>query len=112
VICEHRDHPSELPAPDFRVTERHTKALLFAHKSFAEMDKQDRLRACYQDAGLMCVTNRHMTNSSLRKRFSISDENYSIASRVIRETIEAGLVRPYDPSSQSKRHARYVPFWA
>ena len=102
----------QLTAPDFRVTDRHTKALLFAHKAFAEMDKADRIRACYQHAGLMFVTDQQMTNATLRQRLSISAENYSMASRVIRDSLDAGLIKPHDPTSTSKKHARYLPFWA
>ena len=53
-----------------------------------------------------------MTNSTLRDRFQIAEADYPVASRIIRDTIEAGLVRPEDPASKSKKHARYVPFWA
>jgi hypothetical protein len=53
-----------------------------------------------------------MTNESLRKRLGIDDKNYSMASRVVKEAIEAGLIKPYDPSNASNRYARYVPFWA
>lgn len=58
------------------------------------------------------VSNRQMTNATLRERFSISDKNYSIASRIIAETLEAGLIKPHDPENRSRKHARYLPFWA
>lgn len=76
------------------------------------MSRADRVRACYQHAGLQYVSNRQMTNASLRKRFSIKDENYSIASRIIAETLDNGLIKPHDPENRSRKHARYVPFWA
>ena len=102
----------QLPAPEFRVTENHTTVVLFAHKKFSEMDKNDRIRACYQHACLEYVSNRRMTNGSLRKRFGIEDKNYPIASRIISDTIGDGLVKPFDPKSTSKKQAKYVPFWA
>jgi ATP-dependent DNA helicase RecG len=52
-----------------------------------------------------------MTNSSLRERFGIEEKNSAIASRIIRDTMENGFIRPYDPD-QGKKYARYVPFWA
>jgi ATP-dependent DNA helicase RecG len=58
------------------------------------------------------VSNKPMTNASLRARFSIADQNYAVASRIIAETIDAKLVKPADPASKSRKHARYVPFWA
>lgn len=75
------------------------------------MDKQERIRACYQHACLCWVSNQNMTNATLRKRFAISDENYPVASRIIADAIEAGLVKPFDPDNKSRKHAKYVPFW-
>lgn len=102
----------QLPAPDFRVTQNHTVAVLFTPRKLSQMDSKDKMRACYQHACLRYVSNDQMTNSSLRERLGISDANYSIASRIIAETIGEGLVKPYDPSSNSRKNARYVPFWA
>ncbi len=102
----------QLAAPEFAVTaNNHTKAVLFAHRKFAEMTKEDRIRACYQHACLCCVTNKQMTNASLRERFSIADKNYTMASRIISDTIEAGLIKSFDPDNKSRKHARYVPYW-
>ena len=53
-----------------------------------------------------------MTNSTLRERFKIPEQDYPIASRIIRDTIDAGLIKPDDPENKSKKHARYVPIWA
>ena len=102
----------QLPAPDFEVAGDHTKAILFAPRAFSQMTKTERIRACYQHAGLQWVSNKQMTNPTLRKRFGFSDKNKAMASRVISETLAVNLIRPYDPSSTSRRHARYVPFWA
>jgi hypothetical protein len=52
-----------------------------------------------------------MTNSSLRQRFGIEERNSAVASRIIRDTLQDGLVKPYDPE-QGKRFAKYLPFWA
>ena len=101
----------QLPPPDFAVVGDHTRAVLFAYKKFAQMDKQERIKACYQHACLCWVSNKNMTNATLRKRLAISDENYPLASRIIADAIKAGLVKPFDPEKRSKKHARYVPFW-
>ena len=84
----------------------------FKIHEFMYMDKKDKIRACYQRACLRYVSNDQMTNTSLRKRFSIEDKNYSVASRIIADTMNAGLVKPHDPESTSRKHAKYVPFWA
>lgn len=102
----------QLPAPLFERVSGHTRATLFAHRPFADMDRGDRIRACYLHACLQCVQRRQLTNTSLRGRFGISEQNRAQVSRVIADTVSAGLLRLHDPESGSRRHARYVPFWA
>jgi ATP-dependent DNA helicase RecG len=102
----------QLPAPDFRVTDLHTVALLFSAMPLDRMEKRDRVRACYLHACLKQVSNEEMTNESLRKRLDIPDKDYPKASRIIREAIEAKLVKPHDPDNRSRKHAKYLPFWA
>ena len=101
----------QLPAPIFEMLEGATRIVLFAHKALKEMNRDDRVRACYLHACLRYVERNPMTNSSLRERFGIEERNSAIASRIIKETIEAKVVKPFDPD-QGKKHAKYVPFWA
>lgn len=102
----------QLPAPEFNVNTKHTEAILFTYREFKDMDKSDRIRACYQHACLRFVCREQMTNESLRQRFAIDDKNYPMASLIIKNTINEGLIKPYDPENQSRKHAKYVPFWA
>lgn len=102
----------QLPAPDIRLDSTHTRVILFGHQKLSEMNRNDKVRACYQHCALLCVSNKRMTNSTLRERFKIPEQDYPIASRIIRDTIDASLIKPEDPESKSKKHARYVPFWA
>lgn len=102
----------QLPAPNFLVTENHTKVVLFSPRKLSSMDRKDKVRAAYQHACLRYVSNEMMTNASLRKRLSIDEKNYAIASRIIADAIHEALVKPFDPESASRKHARYVPFWA
>lgn len=102
----------QLPAPDFRTDTTHTRVILFGHQAFSAMDKKEKIRACYQHCCLLYVSNKLMTNSTLRERFNIAEADYPVASRIIRDTIAVGLLKPEDPNSKSRKHARYVPFWA
>lgn len=102
----------QLPAPDFRVTEQSTIAMLLGPRDFSKMDRGDRIRACYQHACLWHVSNKRMTNASLRKRFGIKDSNYPQASKILRDTVESGLIKPYASGSDSKKDVSYVPYWA
>lgn len=101
----------QLPAPIFEVTESHTRAVLFGHKEFADMDKEDRVRACYLHCCLRYVSREHMNNTTLRGRFGIDVKNSAMVSRVIKDTVTAGLIHPYDADAGTKA-MRYVPHWA
>lgn len=102
----------QLPAPDFRVGERHTTVVLFSHKLFDDMDRKDRVRACYQHCCLRYVMNQLMTNQSLRDRFKLPENKSATVSQVIAETVEAHLIKLDDTATVSRRYARYLPFWA
>ncbi len=102
----------QLPAPEFRVTNNSVVATLFSARKLTEMDRTDKIRACYQHACLRFVSREIMTNASFRKRLGIEDQNYATASRIIADAIDADLVKPRDPENTSRKHASYVPFWA
>ncbi|MGE5155511.1 MAG: ATP-binding protein, partial [Bdellovibrio bacteriovorus] len=101
----------QLPAPLFEKPEGFTRTVLFAHKPLSAMDKTDRVRACYLHACLRYVTRQVMTNASVRERFGILPNNKATASRLIREALEAGLIRLVSEDVGDKSRS-YVPFWA
>jgi predicted HTH transcriptional regulator len=101
----------QLPAPDFKVTANHTRAVLYAAKPLSKMSPDDRIRACYQHACLCYVSGREMTNSTLRKRLGIDPRNRATASRIISDSIATGLVKAFTQGSKSRKYAKYVPFW-
>jgi predicted HTH transcriptional regulator len=102
----------QLPAPDFQVKQTHTKVILYAHKELNDMTKADKIRACYQHCVLCYVSNERMTNQTLRERFKIEERNYSIASRIIRDTLDAGLIMLENPDNKSRKYMSYIPHWA
>lgn len=101
----------QLPAPVFEVVGETTRAMLFAHRPLSKMDKMDRIQACYLHACLRYVNRDFMTNTSLRERFGIEPQNSAIASRLIKEAIDAGKIRPHDEAA-GRKYMKYVPFWA
>ena len=103
----------QLPAPDFIVTDKSTKAVLYSPRKLTKMNKKDKIRACYQHCCIKYVANDFMDNASLRKRFNIKDSNYPAASKIIRDTIESSLVKSSDTGPKhSRKFAKYLPFWA
>lgn len=102
----------QLPPPDFRVAGSSTVAVLFGQRKFSQMTREERIRGCYQHACLLHVSGKTMSNSSLRKRLGIKDKNYPMASRIIRDSVDAGLIKSRGGGKGSRKDASYVPFWA
>lgn len=102
----------QLPAPEFREGALHTHAILYAHIGFSDMNRNDRIRACYQHCCLKYVMNETMTNQTLRERFQLPKKKTESISRVILGTIEAKKIKLSDPSMSSTKYRSYAPFWA
>jgi ATP-dependent DNA helicase RecG len=75
------------------------------------MGKEERARACYWHACLKYVQREAVTNASIRERFGIEAHNAAMASRLIKDAVEAGLLAPFDASAP-KQQMRYLPWWA
>lgn len=101
----------QLPAPLAEATEEHTRVVLFAHRPLSKMDRADRLRAVYLHACLRYVNREELNNSSVRERFGIEPANKATASRLIKEALDAGLIRLVNENVGDKLRA-YVPHWA
>lgn len=102
----------QLPPINVIVVENKTRVTIYAYKSLNELDKKEKIRACYQHACLKYVSNDKMTNQSLRDRFKIEDQNAATASRIIKDALEEGVIKLEDPESKSRKYAKYIPYWA
>lgn len=101
----------QLPAPLFENPAGFTRTVLFSRKTLSDMDKAERVRACYLHACLKYIQRDYLTNTSIRERFGIKEKNRSMASRLIRDAVEAGFIVANVPEA-SPKHMKYVPFWA
>jgi predicted HTH transcriptional regulator len=102
---------NRLPAPKVTVDAQHTKVALYAPRAFADMSRSERIEAVYLHTALRYVSGQATTNSSLRERFAISEQNSAQASRLLADALGAGLITVEDESAGT-RSRRYVPFWA
>ena len=102
----------QLPAPKFLSGDDYTRVIMYSPRTLTKMSIDDRVRACYQHTCLHYVNNEPVNNQSIRRRFNISKNNVSFASKIISEALEARLIKPSDPENQSKKFASYIPFWA
>lgn len=102
----------QLPAPDFRSELQRTRAIMFRQRPFEDMDRTDRIRACYQHCVLCWVMARQMTNQTLRDRFKLSESKSATISQVISGTIGEGKIKLDGAAGNSRKNARYLPYWA
>lgn len=102
----------QLPPFNILIQENRTVVSMYAYKVLNDLEKEERVRACYQHACLKYVSNEKMTNQSLRSRFGIEEQNSAVASRIIRETLNAKLIKEDDPEKQSRKYKKYIPVWA
>ncbi len=100
----------QLPAPSVSDTGEHLQAVLFAPRPLKELDREGRIRAMYLHACLKWVQRAAMTNTTVRERFGIEKRNTAQASRLIKESLDAGLIVPYDAAAGAKA-MRYLPYW-
>ncbi len=109
VVAQCEQH--QLPAPLFETVGGCTRVVLFAHMKLSDLDKEDRIRACYLHACLQYVERKALTNASLRERFGIEEKNKATISRYIREAVDAGVIALVNPEA-GRRIMKYHPFWA
>jgi len=98
----------QLPPANFCAEGDAVRVTFFAPRRFAEMTREERLRACVQHAALKHESGQKMTNASLRERLGIDRRNASQASTIIRQASDGGFIKPADPDHP---RAGYVPAW-
>lgn len=105
---------AQLPSPEVQQSEGDAPSMsvrLLQHKAFADMSGDERRQACYWHACVQYANSQALTNASLRERFGMADSGTSQISRLIRECVDDGLIRPVDADAARKK-MRYIPAWA
>jgi predicted HTH transcriptional regulator len=102
---------AQLPAPQIKLYEESTKVTLFSQVPFTNLSMEDRLWACYLHACIMYVQGDQLTNSSLRNRFGLKQSSAGSVSRLIKDAVTKGFIKPLD-STTSNKYMKYVPAWA
>jgi predicted HTH transcriptional regulator len=121
-ICEERGSGFEkaviaielfgLPPLKFEETENSFKVTMYSPRKFADMSNEERIEACYQHSIIEYYGNGGFNNTSLRKRFGMHDKQAAQISKLIKEAIDAGKIKPKDVESESKKFSLYIPYWA
>ena len=99
-----------MPAPLPENVEDTTRVVMLSPRTLTDMDYPTRIWSVYQHACLQIANREHLTNGSLRQRFGIELKNSAIASRLIKEAVEAKVIAPYQVEI-GRKHMRYVPSW-
>jgi ATP-dependent DNA helicase RecG len=102
----------QLPAPNFGASHNRTIVTIYGPRSFEEMDRNDRIRACYQHCALKWVLREPMNNQTLRERFGLPDGKQAVVSQIIKDALDGELIKLDESSGESKRYAKYLPIWA
>lgn len=100
----------QLPAPRIETTDSSIQVTLFSKVSFRDLMPEERQQACYWHACIQYAHKSAATNASLRQRFGLPSSASAQISRLIRECLDEGLIRPLDERA-SKKNMRYVPAW-
>ena len=53
-----------------------------------------------------------MTNQTFRDRLGIEEHNSAVASRIIKDALDAKLIKEDNPENQSRKYRKYIPWWA
>ncbi len=100
-----------LPAPEFITSANSMRVVIFGPKKYGQLSKADKVWACFCHCVVRWIRHDYMSNTTLRKRFSLPDDEYQAVSAVIANAKKAKRIVPAEPD-QGLRYARYIPYWA
>lgn len=100
-----------IPAAKVETGEDFCRTMLFWHESLADWTKEEKIYTCYINVCYCYVNGINATNSVLRERLGVSENNKAVVSRIIKDAVEKGYIRLFDDST-APRYYRYVPYWA
>lgn len=92
-------------------SDKFTKVTLYSKLPFDLISKEDKVRTCYMQSCFLYVNGEAITNNAVREVFGINDKDKYKASRIIKDTLEARLIKPVDENT-APRYMKYIPFWA
>lgn len=101
-----------LPPVKFEQSDSVFKVTIYAPKNYKDMTPEERIRASYQHCVLKFVDNAKMTNATLRERLKISQKNYPMVSRIIKDSIDAHKIKIGNTEATSTKFVYYIPIWA
>ena len=101
----------KLPAYKDQSGDDFTRITLFPKKNVKDMTREERIAACYQHACLLYEDGQSINNMSVRERFNLNKNQTVLASRILSDTQQAGLIKPVNPEMEAKRYYAYIPYY-
>lgn len=101
----------KIPAPKVETGDNFTRTKLYWYPELSAWEKEDKIRTCYLATCYNYVNDVSVSNAVLRNRFGVEVKNKAIISRIIKDTVEAGLIKLSDKNAAPKMR-RYIPYWA
>lgn len=101
----------KLPAYKAQSGDDYTRITLFPKKKVSEMTREERIAVCYQHACLLYEDGQSINNQIVRERFNLNKNQTVMASRILADTQETGLIKMKDPETESKRYTSYIPYY-
>ena len=102
------------------------KPNVFSYPPMSVKEKRRHTLLCYMDKALRTYhikqqynsydttsikDNNSINNQSVRERFELNKNRSATASRIIGDTLAAGLIKTTDEDMTSKKFASYIPFY-
>ena len=100
-----------LPAYKVQSGDDYTRVFMFPMKALKDMTKEEKIIACYQHACLLYENNLNLTNQAVRERFGLDKNKSSVASRIIADAVERGLLKVSDEQNTSTKYVSFIPFY-
>ena len=101
----------KLPAYKAQSGDDYTRITLFPKKKVSEMTREERIAVCYQHACLLYEDGIAINNQIVRERFNLNTKQSVMASRILADTLDSGLIKMKDPETESKRYTSYIPYY-
>ncbi len=98
----------QLPPLKIQIEEGSTQAILYGPRSFAEMNRSERVQACYQHSVLKWLSGDKMRNVTLCERFGIDKRNAAQVTQVLNAALRERLIKIADPEHPK---SGYSPWW-
>ncbi|MGN1262311.1 MAG: ATP-binding protein, partial [Candidatus Enteromonas sp.] len=102
---------SRLPPVVVKPEDHGVRVIAYKEKPWSLWEKSEKRKAIYDHVCLRYVNGEKATNESIRERFGLPQSSKAMASRLIKECMDAGLIKSADPDA-GPRSVHYFPYWA